>query len=65
MIDPKHLPMEGTIKFTYNAPIFEGDPDDKYELARLEQGEYSASVREALDDLFGPTYTFELSILPE
>ena len=65
MIDPRKQPMVGEINFSYDASIFDGDPDDKFELAQLEYQEVVDEVLEAIERIVGPTTRFTLSINPE
>lgn len=65
MIDPKKTALKGRIDFTYDAPVYDGDPDDVFEIARLEQNEYIDAIREAVEDVIGPTKTFRFLVDPE
>lgn len=65
MIDPRKQEMVGTLTFGYNASIFDGDPDDKFELAHLEYMEIVDEVREAIERIVGSTTRFALNIDPE
>ena len=44
MIDPKKQPIRVKIEFSYDADVFEGDPDDAFDIAELELGEIRESV---------------------
>lgn len=64
MIDPKFQPMKGTIEFTYNAPIFDGDPTDAFEIAGLEKAEIEEDIKNYLIDLVGELKDFKLAVQP-
>jgi len=66
VIDPKKVTLKGRIDFTYDAPVFDGDPDDVFEIARLEQNEFTDAIREAVEEVIGThTTSFRSLIDPE
>ena len=65
MIDPKTQPLKVRISFAYDADIFDGDPDDAFEIASLEAGDLEPAIREAISELFGEYRNLTVSIQPE
>lgn len=65
MIDPKTQPLRVRISFAYDADVFEDDPDDAFEIARLEEADLGPAIREAINDIFGPNRNVTVSIQPE
>lgn len=51
MIIKKGQRLKVTIEFDYEAPVYDEDPDDVYELARLEEVDLERGLPEALDYL--------------
>lgn len=65
MIDPKNQPIQLTIQLSYNAPIFDGDPTDAFEIADLERAEIEEDLRNYLTDLVGELKHFKLTAQPD
>lgn len=65
MIDPKKQPLYVTVKFAYDADVFEGDPDDAYDIARLENGEIEIPLQDAIEEVVGTTRFFSVSVKPD
>lgn len=65
MIDPKSQPIQLKIQLTYNAPIFDGDPTDAFEIANLEKAEIEEDLKNYLTDLVGELKSFKLIAQPE
>jgi hypothetical protein len=65
VIDPRKQPLRLKIEVTYDALVYEGDPDDAYEIADLEKGEIGDDIEWYLDDLLQGVRDFKLTLQPE
>lgn len=65
MIDPKKQPIRLTIQVSYDAPVYEGDPEDAFEIAALEQGELEETIHSYLGAVIGELKHFKLTAQPE
>lgn len=65
MIDPKSQPIRLTIQLSYNAPIFDGDPKDAFEIADLEKAELEETIHSYLGAVIGELKDFKLTVQPE
>lgn len=64
MIDPKSQPIQLTIQLSYNAPVFDGDPTDAFEIADLERAEIEEDIKNYLTDVVGELKDFKLTAQP-
>lgn len=65
MIDPRKQPIRLQIEVTYDALVYEGDPDDAFEIAALEKSEIGDEIEFYLDDLLDGVRDFKLLVQPE
>jgi hypothetical protein len=64
LIDPKLQPLKVSVEFSYDAELFEGDPDDAYEIASLEQEALEDALQGAIDSILGDYKGFRVNISP-
>lgn len=64
MIDPKKQPIRLTIEVTYDALVYDGDPDDAFEIADLEKAELEDDIRWYIEDLVSGLRDFNLTAQP-
>lgn len=55
--------LKATVEFYYDAPVFDEDPDDVYELARLEELDLDANP-DAIGDLIAESTNVSIKIEP-
>lgn len=65
MIDPELQPLKVTIEFYYDAELYEGDPTDAYEIARLEAAALEGAFDGAISSVIGNPKHFKVTIQPE
>lgn len=65
MIDPELQSLKVKIEFSYDAELFEGDPTDAYEIARLETLALEHDLQAAIDTVLGDVKFFRVSIQPD
>lgn len=57
--------MKLTIEVEYSAQVFPGDPDDRYEIAELEQDDLGPKIEDYLVDLLGVTFVSTIKVEPK
>lgn len=65
MIDPELQPLKVTIEFSYDAELYEGDPTDAYEIARLETLALEGAFDSAISSVIGNPKFFRVRIQPD
>ena len=65
MIDPRKQPLRLKIEVTYDALVYEGDPDDAFEIADLEKDEIGDEIQWYIDDLLDGVRDFKLLVQPD
>lgn len=62
MLDPQ--PLRVTMEFTFEAPVYEGDPNDAFEIARLEQENLEKIAGEFMESLFDDVEIVKVEVKP-
>lgn len=57
--------LSANIEFTYEAELFEGDPTDAFEIAKLEAEAFETALLTAIESVVGESKSFRLRIKPE
>ena len=65
MIDPRKQPIRISIEVTYDAPVYDGDPKDAFEIANLEKAELEETIHSYLGAVIGELKHFKLTAQPE
>lgn len=65
MIDPKVQPLRVRVSFAYDASIFDDDPDDAFEIAKLEAADIEPGIRVAIEKIVGEHRNLTVSVQPE
>lgn len=65
MIDSNLQPLSVKLEFSYDAELFDGDPTDAYEIARLEKEALEDALEGAVLSVLGDFRSFKVSIIPD
>lgn len=64
MIDPKFIPLSVTVDFDYDGEVFDGDPDDAFEIARLEQKMLETELEVAIGNVLDNARFIRVKVRP-
>lgn len=64
MVKPNMESLDVQIQFTYEAEVFDDDPTDAFEIARLEKLALENDIRAAIDSVLGDIVDFEITVKP-
>lgn len=65
MIETGKQPIRIKLQLSYDASVYEGDPQDAFDIADLEKGEMEEELTNYLTNLLGDLKDFKLIVQPE
>lgn len=64
MVRPNKQRLTAIIRVEYDAEVFDGDPEDAFEFAQLEQKTHEGTLENAMEDALGEVYKVDVVIAP-